>query len=361
MKHNRCSRQPGSTVLLTAVASLTSVAFLGLLAPSSSLADGGFVGPYGAPIWEPAQKGLILWDQEAGREDLILQVDFEGETKDFGWIVPVPSLPELASADAGIFRDLSDLTRPIYRNRGRAWGCMDAEYGVKRPGGVEQDDIVIYDEQVVGIYQTLTLGAENAGPLLDSLQTWGYLHETNHETVEQTLQFYIDKSWYFVAMKMDSSSAMEMDHNGYWYGGIEPIRFSFDAAEPVYPLRISAISARNPSEILLYVCAPQRMNFPEATTQYANDLNAEEYAYIKEHYRHFGPLLEQPCFITKLRETRWIESMDDDIILEPAATNEEYRPIYDYSSLPGEPLLLAMTGIFLIGWAGLQRRKRNAA
>jgi len=366
MKHDRDRQQSGFPALLAIHASVSPfalsslIALLTMLVPAPSLADGGLVGPWGEDIWEPAQKAVILWDQETQREDLVLQVDFIGETKDFGWIVPVPALPELAPADAQIFHDLSDLTKPIYMNRGRAWGCMGGNNGVATPDDFRQEDITIYDEQVVGIYQTLTLGADNAAPLLDSLQAWGYLHDTNQETVEEALQFYIDKSWYFVAMKMDSSSALEQNYDGHWYGGIDPIQLTFNTPEPVYPLRISAISARNPSQVLLYVCAPHRVDFPDARTDYANNLDDEEYSYIKATYGSLSPLLQKPCFVTKLRKSFMIDEMDSDLILEPAATNEEYRRIYEYSSLPGEPLLLAMTGIFFVGWAGVKRRKRSA-
>ena len=119
----------------------------------------------------------------------------------------------------------------------------------------------------------------------------------------------------------------------------------------------AAISAQNPSTVLLYVCAPYRVDFPDARTLYANDLDKKEYEYIKATYSHLGPLLEQPCFITRLQKSFYVEEMDDDLILEPAATNEEFRRIY-HSSLPGEPLLLAMTGVFLVGWAGIKRRRR---
>jgi hypothetical protein len=57
------------------------------------LADGCFVFRWDKKIDinEPTQKAIIVYD--AGREDLLLQVKYEGPLEDFGWLIPVPALP----------------------------------------------------------------------------------------------------------------------------------------------------------------------------------------------------------------------------------------------------------------------------
>src|SRR2546430_17409579 len=60
-----------------------------------------------ADINEPTQKAIIVYD--AGREDLLLQVQYEGAVEDFGWLIPVPSLPKVTKGSMQPFYELSQL------------------------------------------------------------------------------------------------------------------------------------------------------------------------------------------------------------------------------------------------------------
>src|SRR5438445_5085843 len=78
---------------------------------ASSLADGCFVFRWNkaVDINEPTQKAIIVYDQ--GREDLLLQVKYEGPLEDFGWLIPVPGLPTVEKGSMEPFYELSQLTQ----------------------------------------------------------------------------------------------------------------------------------------------------------------------------------------------------------------------------------------------------------
>jgi hypothetical protein len=85
-----------------------------LLAPVNTRADGMFVAP--KFVWdkhkdinEPTHKAILVHD--AGREDLILQVKYEGPVDEFGWLIPVPSLPTVQEGSMKCFYELSKFTR----------------------------------------------------------------------------------------------------------------------------------------------------------------------------------------------------------------------------------------------------------
>ncbi|MBC7228904.1 MAG: DUF2330 domain-containing protein [Actinobacteria bacterium] len=69
------------------------------------------------------------------------------------------------------------------------------------------------------------------------------------------MEEYVRRGWFIAAMRLSPSRAEE---EGEWQeyelseGMIDPLRFTFEAPEPVYPLRISSL---NPgmTEVLLYV------------------------------------------------------------------------------------------------------------
>ena len=71
------------------------------------LADGCFVFRWDKKIDinEPTQKAIILHD--SGREDLLLQVKYEGPLEEFGWLIPVPSVPKVEQGSMEAFYELS--------------------------------------------------------------------------------------------------------------------------------------------------------------------------------------------------------------------------------------------------------------
>src|SRR5690348_2872513 len=71
-----------------------------------ALADGCFVAP--KFVWdkhkdinEPTQKAIVAYN--AGHEDLILQVKYDGPVEEFGWLIPVPNLPTVKQASMECF------------------------------------------------------------------------------------------------------------------------------------------------------------------------------------------------------------------------------------------------------------------
>jgi hypothetical protein len=224
---------------------------------------------------------------------------------------------------------------------------------IDAPGGNLVD---VYATERVGIYDTMILGANDAGALADSLEAWGYLHERNREAVLAALRFYIDQDWFFVAMRTDASRLDDPDRAGYRYGGLEPIHLGFESAEPVYPLRVSAVSAPSWSQVLLYVCAPHRMTFEGAVAEYANRITDRELASVRRLYPGLGEAIARPCFLTKLRKNYSSNEMTADLVLERAPDDAEFRRIV-YGGIPmTEMLFLA---IALGAYRRLHRPRRD--
>jgi hypothetical protein len=342
----------GPHVLLLLLALLAAATL-----PPHAQADGGFVSPYRRDVLEPSQKAIILFDDKAKLETLIIQPSFRAFTPDFAWIVPVPALPELDTAESALFIECSDLTQPLQRRRGGG-GCSSFDPVADTPppgnGGVS-----VHDQRTVGIYRTLTISASDAGVLTDSLDTWGYLHSENRAATAAALSHYVERSWFFVAMRVDSTRFWRRDSKATpWIGDIDPIRFTFAAEQVIYPMRLSAISAADWTSVLLYVCAEHRMTFDGASTEYAHRLNTFELSVMRDRYPNLAALLARPCFMTKLRH--WLaphDMMMGDIILTRADDDREYRRIRYYGDMSlGGGLLAA-----LIACLVRARRRRRAA
>src|SRR5580698_7750124 len=83
-------------------------------ASTTAFADGMFVVP--KFVWdkhkdinEPTQKAILVYD--AGQEDMILEVKYEGPVDEFGWLFPVPSLLTVQEGSMKCFYELSQYTQ----------------------------------------------------------------------------------------------------------------------------------------------------------------------------------------------------------------------------------------------------------
>jgi len=92
-------------------ACLLATAAVWLVAPFDLCADARFLyhSDTRQDIDTPTQRAIILYDQ--GWEDMVLQANYEGPAEDFGWLIPVPGLPEVRQGSMRCFNDLSRLTQ----------------------------------------------------------------------------------------------------------------------------------------------------------------------------------------------------------------------------------------------------------
>ncbi len=344
MRHSRIF--PSGPFLL-----LLTVALSPMAMDAPALADGMFISPPGSFMYEPAQQALLEWDQDSGTETLTILPSFYGDATEFAWVVPVPGVPQMEMAHQQLFYALDYRTQAVYRSRDGEWDCFDSTRSYDYVAAGDGNQVNIVDMEMVGFYQAAVIQADDSAALLDSLTTWGYLHEDNREAVAESFASYVDRSWYFVAMQVDSASLAEywqykanepQDKSlaPYYYPSwaLEPVTFTFASEGPVYPMRISGYSAWDNTQVNLYVKADHRMTFPEAQTMYANRLSQDE-AVSWGREEALGGRFQAGDFLTKLNRSYMPADMVDDIEPTRAATDDEFRWII-YSGVPVTSVLL---------------------
>ena len=316
-----------------------SLLLLLLATPGSVMADGCMLAPEIYEIYEPHQLAFIQYDDDQQMEHLHIMPKFYGDALEFAWIVPTPTLPEVSTSDRRIFDDCARLSAAVYRNRDDVFNCEGGVYSADDGAG----NLEVISEELVGIYQTMILRADEVAVLIAALTSWGFLPPGGDDEFTEVLDHYVSRDWFFVAMKVDPAAIDDMDphYDGYYYGAIDPMEFSFATDEIVYPLRISQISAAPSSDVTLYVAASSKTTFAGATTRYANRMTDEELSYIRRDHPYVGELLSTGDFLTKLQRHYTPSQMDADIILQPAENNDEFRQI-NYSGLP------VTTGLFML-------------
>ncbi|MGA2747357.1 MAG: DUF2330 domain-containing protein [Verrucomicrobiota bacterium] len=243
---------------------LAAIAGAWLLGVCHAHADGCFVFHWNKQkdINEPTQKAIILHDK--GREDMVLQVKYEGPAEEFGWLIPVPGLPEVRKGSMDCFYELSRLTQ-------RSFGRMgSASAGMSRGMG-EDAGVNVIKVETVGAYEVAVLSATNAVSLGEWLEAHHFAFPKEKQDV---LDGYIKKQWYFVAAKIDptqegfvmqrSLPKKEPDRptispsirKQLANGELHPLVISFPSERCVFPLAISAVNGKS-SEISLYVLSSE--------------------------------------------------------------------------------------------------------
>lgn len=209
-----------------------------------ALADGMFVpteqqwreGRERALINEPEQKAVVFFSK--GTEQLIISPSYEGPSSSFAWVVPVPSRPKVEILKGSIFHELAKLVEPE-----RPVAKSPLPMRAAAPGGV-----TVLERKTVGAYDVSVLSATDGQALMKWLTANKY-HLP--ESAVQPMQAYVSEGWTFVASRIK----VPANANGLRTGTLAPLRLTFSAKKPIYPMRLSSA---NPGvfRVLVYLVLP---------------------------------------------------------------------------------------------------------
>ena len=169
----------------------------------------------------------ILWDQ----------IRYSGAPEDFVWVLPVPSPDvQIAVADDLFFFELESQTAPtISPPVLPPLDCPPppdndcAFCGGGDPSGGAQDagagDVDIYQEEVVGPYQTVVIGSEDPDALIAWLNDNGYAVP---ESTRPTIRHYTNLSSLFVVLRLAPDQGVS---------AMQPIRIEYPGYMSTFPLR----------------------------------------------------------------------------------------------------------------------------
>ena len=352
-----------------------AVGLLILTMSCPALADGKFFAPPEAvPPDLPYQRAFIAHD--GSRELLVLQSKYVGNVGDFGWVVPVPSLPDLASMSRDncdwLFRKLDRMTAPkavypyewviggvfllwvasltyavvlgflqqfnvvSYKFKpsvGHA-GCASAFFFVLMVYlvltslpmcGMTDRDIEVLHEAQVGIYNIKVISAKDTKPLIEWLQERGYGFSTSDR---DAFREYINRKWCFVTARVNAKEKEEslVEHEGL----VMPLVMLFKAKQPVYPLALTGTAGKD-TMILLYLLAAHKLIDPEKRFElkyagYPSSSEFLEFDYLEFNPKEFKDKWKfDQKYLTKLKATLTPRDMKSDLILNRAPDDDEYR------------------------------------
>jgi Uncharacterized protein conserved in bacteria (DUF2330)/HEAT repeats len=224
------------------------------IVPGNLLADGCFVVP--KFVWdkhkdinEPTQKAIIVHD--AGREELILQVKYDGPVEEFGWLVPVPNLPTVKKGSMECFYELSKFTQKNLEPRG-AYGTLSA--GTHKGSEEQEPPVKVIEVKTVGAYDIAVLSTKDSGALENWLKENQFSFPAN---AAEVIDSYVKQQWYFIAVKINLKGSLLFSTSEKLASGeLHPLQISFASERCIFPLKISSVNNK-PTEVQVYVLSPE--------------------------------------------------------------------------------------------------------
>jgi hypothetical protein len=363
---------------------------LSLAAVGPALADGKFYGPRATeelPPEIPYQRALLMYS--GGEETLILQSQYKlpGHlTGEFGWVVPVPSVPELASMEAwyasqffealdmasmpdvffvreqlpGILALLSigavlalplvfflAILLPRIRGRRPHWrfllvwallACLGLVYSFftitrnRTLGTGEGLGVEVITAEQVGIYDVQVIRSRDATELID----WLSAHQFDFgEEDTAVFEDYLQRGWCFVVATVDAAAG-EAGQSAAYEGLVAPLILRFQAEAPVYPLALTA-TAGHETQVLLYLLGEQKWQDDGRLDLYfAGSPRLVVFDWIEQLHAQRGIEAVDPVgffadantalpYLCRFKGTLSAREMREDLTFVPAEDNQPYR------------------------------------
>lgn len=262
------------------------------------------------------ERALVRWDGQ--REDIVMSLGVLGQSQEAAIILPVPAPANVKLADANLFDELAEMTKPLERDQVE-WtlsfgaGATPPEAAAGAPSGVN-----ILSRQSIGPFDVANLAATDTNALKKWLDDNGFQLDA---PLIELMQPYVDSSWTFVAVRLrPGQSAQALS------GNLDPLSISFDSAQLVYPMRASA-HAKQSETLLLYVLADHRIDkanaFGASEVSYADWVEPSALAANSA----LTPLVTRKFFLTKFTDRVDPKQVNDDFRFSVAAQDTPFRQV----------------------------------
>ena len=324
--------------LLTALGgTLAAVA----LAPTPAKACGGTfcdAGPQPMPVDQSGEN--ILFVRDGAMMEAHIQIQYEGDPEQFGWIIPLTAEPtEIAPGSEPLFQNMLAASVPTYGIQSQTDVCQapsdDNGFGTAAAGddggdggGDPEGGVDVLSIEKVGAFEVTVLAAEQADDVAVWLTDNGY---ENDDAALPILQQYLDEGHVFAAVKLSVGAGIDEIH---------PIMIRFESDEPCVPLRLTRIAAVDNMEIRTFFLGNgrtvprnyrhvevnplkidwpnQAQNYKEVVTLAVDETSADGRAFVTEYA---GP--SEIISRSGVATASWISAEFDG--LEASAVIEELR------------------------------------
>jgi MYXO-CTERM domain-containing protein len=191
------------------------------------------------PIVQAGER--ILFAVANGQVTAHIQIQYAGDAKDFGWLLPLPSVPTLEVGTDELFTALINTTQPKYvLVRKYDDGCAvtqttkgggpTAAPGTNDSSGGDHDLVVV--QSSVGPYDYAVLHADKKDEMLAWMAANHYFVPAGTDGVVAP---YIHEGAYFLALKLKSGEST---------GSLQPVVVKYASDLPMIPIVLTSVAAQ---------------------------------------------------------------------------------------------------------------------
>jgi hypothetical protein len=340
------------------------------------------------------EAAIIVWDAASKTQHFIRRASFETRAEkeslaspDFGFLVPTPTVPELAEASDAAFDVLRTVMQPavVYENR---YSVGSLFFAVLMPGaksarmdktGAGSDVRVLHTQRVAG-YDAVVLEADNAKSLSDWLQAHGYAARA---TLTDWLVPYVAAKWKLTAFKIapadEKGTGNDQEKHADRAISTSAVRMSFKTERPFFPYREPTdqveLSRMFQRERLLQVffIGTSRMSgvlgektsspWP-ATTKWAGPLPDQQGSNLAGALKLTPAQMPANPWLTTFEDRSPQRAGGEDLFFASSAEQTPISPppirrFHDVM-IPIEGIVLGLVLVGVVIWTIVQRRKRAA-
>ena len=317
--------------------------------------------PPGAFVQIAEETALIVWNADAKQEHFIRRGAFRTGAKDFGFLVPTPSKPELEAVPDSVLTSFDDMIRPEmvtanhYRPNPLPLVLWPFFVFLARGGMVPAAALApvrVLDAKRVAGYDAVVLEADNAGALAGWLKEHGY---DDRPALQSWLRPYVDAHWKISAFKIAAGEqAVTTD----------AIRMTFTTDKPVYPYREPADQRENLPEEARLQTRLLRVFFL-GTERMAGAVGSGPFA---GKTTWSGPVEKMPSLPFSAPAKPWLTVFEDDSSPRPGTDDLFFSKSADQADVRPPPIVydkdvdipMPLDVIALVGFLGWRKRRRQA-
>jgi hypothetical protein len=224
-------------------------------------ACGGFFCSQSQPVNQSAER-IIFADNGDGTITALIQIQYQGPSESFSWLLPIGSVPqddELGVGSDVAFTRLQSATNPQYNliteiegtcNSGRSSVApnagVDAEDDSDAPGGINVDATGVvgpFEWSVISVDPSV---ADPAEPAADWLTQNGY---DIPEGGAALIGPYLADGMHLLALRLTKDADT---------GSIRPIRLTYSADAPMIPIKLTAVAATQDMGVMTWALSNAR-------------------------------------------------------------------------------------------------------
>ena len=237
---------------------VASVALVSLVRIPDARACGCFTPPDpSVPIVQAGER--IAFKRSEGKVTAHIQIQYSGPAEEFGWLLPLPSVPTLQVGTDELFAQLIAQTQPRYalvaeyngdcwfdpNNQDSAAGGDDGGGDAGGDGGGEPGSPVVFREDV-GPYDAVVLDASSKEAMLTWLDENGFFVPAG---TDEAVEPYIREGAYFLALKL---------LKGQDAGDIQPVVVDYDSEYAMIPIVLTGVAADPNMPVMVWVLGESR-------------------------------------------------------------------------------------------------------